>query len=338
MSVAEVQSRIQQIASRFPSSVPTARAPLSTAAPRSTAPFGATAGATGGAVADTLGRDFARTLADAYPRTTTASTTSQGEQVVDIAKKYLGTPYVWGGTDPGRGLDCSGLVQQAFAEIGVDLPRVSRDQAKAGRAVDGIANAQPGDLVAFGDPVDHIGIYAGNNLMVVAPKRGDVVKVQQLYRTPSAIRRVLPDQAAAPVSRPVAPQSVRAAGGAQPFAALFTQAGARHGVSPALLTAVARAESGFDATARSPVGAQGLMQLMPATARELGVDPLDPASAVDGAARLLAGHLREFGSTDLALAAYNAGPGAVRRHGGIPPYAETQSYVRRITAELRGGA
>jgi soluble lytic murein transglycosylase-like protein len=78
------------------------------------------------------------------------------------------------------------------------------------------------------------------------------------------------------------------------------------------------------------------MQLMPGTARSLGVDPRDPAQAVDGAARLLAGDLRTFGSTELALAAYNAGPAAVRRYGGVPPYAETRAYVQRVLAYQTG--
>ncbi|GMA88905.1 hypothetical protein GCM10025868_41550 [Angustibacter aerolatus] len=73
---------------------------------------------------------------------------------------------------------------------------------------------------------------------------------------------------------------------------------------------------------------------MPGTARELGVDPTDPAQAVDGAARLLESNLKSFGSVPLALAAYNAGPGAVRRYDGIPPYAETQAYVRRVTSTM----
>ncbi len=79
------------------------------------------------------------------------------------------------------------------------------------------------------------------------------------------------------------------------------------------------------------------MQLMPATARSLGVDPLQPAQAVDGAARLLKSHLQRFGATELALAAYNAGPGAVAKHGGVPPYAETKAYVAKVMAELRVG-
>ena len=98
------------------------------------------------------------------------------------------------------------------------------------------------------------------------------------------------------------------------------------------------AESGFDPRAVSPAGAQGIAQLMPATARGLGVrDPFDPAQAIPAAARLLSGHVRAFGSVPLALAAYNAGPGAVRRYGGIPPYPETQAYVARVLA-LAGGA
>jgi len=76
---------------------------------------------------------------------------------------------------------------------------------------------------------------------------------------------------------------------------------------------------------------------MPGTARELGVDPMDPVQAVDGAARYLRTQLDSFGSLDLALAAYNAGPGAVRRHGGIPPYAETRAYVTAVTAAVQSG-
>ena len=212
---------------------------------------------------------------------------------------------------------------------------MSTQQAKAGREVSA-AEARPGDLVFFErGKVDHIGMYAGGGQWVVAPKTGDVVKLQDVdLSKATSIRRVLPDTAptAAPAAAPTAPA------GAAPYAALFAKAGAAHGVSPALLTAVARAESGFDAGARSPAGAQGLMQLMPATARSLGVDPLQPAQAVDGAARLLKSHLQRFGATELALAAYNAGPGAVAKHGGIPPYAETKAYVAKVMAELRGAA
>lgn len=113
-------------------------------------------------------------------------------------------------------------------------------------------------------------------------------------------------------------------------------AGKRHGIDPKVLAAVMQVESGGDPFARSSAGAQGIMQFMPATARELGVDPMDPTSAIDGAAKLLKKHLGTFGSLDKALAAYNAGPGAVRRYGGVPPFSETQHYVQAVNNLLKG--
>jgi soluble lytic murein transglycosylase-like protein len=107
-----------------------------------------------------------------------------------------------------------------------------------------------------------------------------------------------------------------------------------HDVSPALLAAVTAAESGFDPAARSSAGAMGLTQLMPATAAALGVaDPYDPTENLMGGAAYLADQLGAFGhDVALALAAYNAGPAAVRTYGGIPPYPETQAYVAKVTA------
>jgi peptidoglycan DL-endopeptidase CwlO len=125
------------------------------------------------------------------PRRQSAASGSLGQRAVALAKEQLGKPYVWGAESPAVGFECSGLVQYTFKQLGIDLPRVSRDQARAGRTVASLAEARPGDLIAFGSPVDHIGIYAGNNKMVVAPHSGDVVKVQEVYRTPTAIRRVL---------------------------------------------------------------------------------------------------------------------------------------------------
>ena len=101
-----------------------------------------------------------------------------------------------------------------------------------------------------------------------------------------------------------------------------------HDLSAALVDTVARRESAYHAGAVSKAGAIGLMQLMPATARSLGVDPRDPAANMDGGALYLRRQLTRFGGRiDLALAAYNAGPGAVERYGGIPPYRETRAYV-----------
>jgi soluble lytic murein transglycosylase-like protein len=115
-------------------------------------------------------------------------------------------------------------------------------------------------------------------------------------------------------------------------------AAARHGVPAALLKGLIRAESNFDPNAKSPAGASGLTQLMPGTAAGLGVtNPLDPKQAIEGGAKYLAQQLKAFGGdVQKALAAYNAGPGAVQRYGGIPPYTETQNYVKRVLEYARG--
>jgi soluble lytic murein transglycosylase-like protein len=116
----------------------------------------------------------------------------------------------------------------------------------------------------------------------------------------------------------------------------FDRAAKAEGVDVHLLRAVAWTESRGRQSAVSPKGALGIMQLMPGTAAELGVNPLDPDANVYGGARYLARQLTRFRSVPLALAAYNAGPGAVLRYGGVPPYAETRSYVAQILALYKG--
>ncbi|MDH4365033.1 MAG: transglycosylase SLT domain-containing protein [Acidimicrobiia bacterium] len=266
---------------------------------------------------------------------------SPGEAVVAAAAAYLGVPYLWGGTDPDRGLDCSGLIQLAYRQAGVEMPKWSRNQATMGVAVDSIDQALPGDILTFGHPVRHVALYVGDGKMLHAPKRGEVVKIEPIDRPIGAIRRIITpggapealgagaDPAASGAPAPSS-STVQAGPAEQRYQALFVDAGRRWNVDPNLLAAVAQTESGFNPHAKSPAGAQGLMQFMPATAAEMGVDPWDPASAIDGAARYLRTSLDRFGSTELAVASYNAGRGAVARYGDVPPYRETRVYVNKV--------
>lgn len=124
----------------------------------------------------------------------------------------------------------------------------------------------------------------------------------------------------------------QAGAGTGAYDSMIEQAAARNGIDPALLHGLIQQESGYDPNSRSSAGAMGLTQLMPQTASSLGVaNPMDPAESIEGGARYLGQLMREFsGNTTDALAAYNAGPGAVKQYGGVPPYAETQSYVTKV--------
>ncbi|MBK8804246.1 MAG: lytic transglycosylase domain-containing protein [Fibrobacteres bacterium] len=138
-----------------------------------------------------------------------------------------------------------------------------------------------------------------------------------------------------------APESIGASKASSAYASPRTSsldqavrlAASETGLDESLIRAVIHTESRGKTDALSPKGAIGPMQLMPATASELGVDPRDPVQNILGGSRYLAKMRERFGSDELALAAYNAGPGAVERHGGIPPYAETRSYVKQVLAK-----
>lgn len=209
--IATVQARMAELRSLV--APPRSSAPTTTAATASTA----------SASVATTGDDFQALLASlsgasgpAPASGTTGGAT--GQSFVAAAQRYVGVPYVWGGEslDEG-GLDCSGLVVRALADVGVhDVPRVARDQQRMGEPVASLDQALPGDLVVFGGGT-HIGIYVGDGKMVDAPKPGAHVVVRDVYTTPTAIRRILPQEQPTSVSAGVA--ALGGSGGASATAA-----------------------------------------------------------------------------------------------------------------------
>jgi len=297
MTIENVQARIASIEARFAEAFPTANT---------------------SAAASSSASQFASALS-----TASVGGSADGARVVADAQQYLGIPYKWGGTDPATGLDCSGLTQRVFADLGISIPRVAADQANVGTKVASLADAQPGDLVFFGSPAHHVGIYVGGGQMLEAPHTGAKVRISSLNETPTSIRRV------------VGTSSQASTATATPYQPIFAAAASRTGVPESLLEAVAKQESGFNPQAVSTAGAQGIMQLMPATASHLGVsDPFNASQSINAAADYLKTLLDKFHSTPLALAAYNAGPGTVMRYGGIPPYSETQNYVKNVLSTM----
>jgi soluble lytic murein transglycosylase-like protein len=166
----------------------------------------------------------------------------------------------------------------------------------------------------------------------VASLQGTPAQPATSFASTLASAQQVPGQQTSSIS--VSAASGTTSGGTTDFESEINAAATSNGVDPALLKGLVQQESGFDPNARSGAGAVGLTQLMPGTAAGLGVtDPTDPVQSLQAGARYLREQLDRFGGDErLALAAYNAGPGAVAKYGGVPPYAETQGYVNKVLA------
>lgn len=194
MSLTEMLGRVQQIQSTL----------NQLEGQRLIAGTAGTAAGTGSAASSADSADtsaaFAQALAAAggtagtAPSPPAAGTSANAGALIAAAKDYVGLPYVWGGTDPAVGLDCSSFVQRAFRDIGIELPRVTWDQMKEGTEVASLAEAQPGDLI-FSHDGGHVSIYLGNGKAIDAPQPGDTIQVRDAWENDgniTTIRRVLP--------------------------------------------------------------------------------------------------------------------------------------------------
>src|SRR3954451_10573563 len=214
MTFADIVSSMQQIQAQL--------AQLQSGAPASTVTSAANASAFAGALDDATAA-----TATGATGSTLASGTVTGKDVVQDALKYVGTPYVLGGESK-SGIDCSGLVQRAFADLGVKVPRLVHQQQTIGQSVPSLKDAKPGDLIVLNGG-DHIAIYMGHNTVIHAPYEGRTVSVQKAWFTDKdivTIRRVVPSEApaAAPATAPSA-AAVRAASLASALGGLTTDDG-----------------------------------------------------------------------------------------------------------------
>jgi hypothetical protein len=262
-----------------------------------------------------------------------------GGAVVAAALAQLGWPYVWGGESRADGgFDCSGLVDYALAAAGVPVGRLTAaGLQQLARPLDPGAVLVPGDLVFVGLPAHHVGLVVAPGLAVEAPHRGARVHVESLAAGgwTAAGRLLLPGAAAATAQggELTVPAYVPA-----PWRTLIARAARTEQLPPALLAAQLEAESGFDPSARSSSGAEGIAQFMPATWAgtwnpQRGRSPFEPAPAIAAQARLMHVLLEQAdGDIASALAAYNAGPAVPRADWP----AETRAYVARILRRFGG--
>lgn len=346
MSLASVQSRISAIQDMINALNNNGRPPVSvteSGAAKSTSKNSETTG------------DFSTKLASqisaankATPTRTSGKGQIQGapgtaEAFVEKVRSYIGVPYVWGGTDPAKGLDCSGLVQTAAREVGVTLPRVTYDQQHSGVEVDGIENAKPGDLLILRNS-GHVAVYVGNGKAIHAPRPGKTVTEANVSDLGPivTIRRVMPSAGDAPgapvstVNAPTAPDTAKAASRVTPSVEDSDKSAAPNGV-----TANAAFRDNGSAVAPSPDAvAAGLMSLLGA----LGNAALAQNNAASGPANRSAANPGNP-SADLAAALVGALSGAGAGTAGANPLTaltgtanSNNSYSSTLLSQFLGGS
>jgi cell wall-associated NlpC family hydrolase len=222
MTITDSVSRIQQIQSTLTllstsparsvqsTSAPVAAAGSATAANSTTTQATSTRPPAAAQAAPDSASLFAEALSDAVvpapevetmapvaaPAPVPAPSSGEAARLIEAARQYEGVPYVWGGTDPAVGLDCSGFVQRAYSDIGIQIPRVTWDQMNAGTHVPSLAEAQPGDLL-FSHDGGHVSMYLGGGKAIDAPQPGQTVAVRDMWETDgniTTIRRILPTE------------------------------------------------------------------------------------------------------------------------------------------------
>jgi cell wall-associated NlpC family hydrolase len=207
MTMTDAVGRIQQIQSTLTMLAAPARSAAGVTPPVASKPAGSATAAGSTAAPPATADLFADALAGAtapvapdvpatVPGVVPVPVPASGDaaRLIEAARSYEGIPYVWGGTDPATGLDCSGFVQRAYADIGIQLPRVTWDQMNAGTHVPSLAEAQPGDLL-FSHDGGHVSMYLGGGKAIDAPQPGQTVAVRDMWETDAnitTIRRILP--------------------------------------------------------------------------------------------------------------------------------------------------
>lgn len=284
--------------------------------------------------------------------TTQAIKSGANPGLLERAKQFLGRQeYI--------GL-CQAFVERATkGREGLFDSAIDAWNKQQNKAQTDMSRIKPGDAIYFAPDASngwygHTGVYAGNGQFISATYNG--IKQSDLNEWIKSTGQKLlgfisegesegggptewVQQKMEEVGNMVTPKAYADSGVSSPsyvqgtpdwIQPIIAKAAKKHNIPPIMLSALLKKESGFNPEAKSPVGAVGIAQFMPATAQEMGIDPYDPEQAIDGAARYLRQQWDKFGKPDLALAAYNSGAGNVQSFGGIPPFKETRDYVKAI--------